>query len=86
MDQLTLVLGVWLAYSVFVLCTLCFVFGVCSVLLGVHYIFLAYINVFLGVIGVCVIGMLYVLHLEFGMVNLIFSSQKMYRFGFLFSE
>ena len=48
-------------------------------LFGVHYIFV-------GVIGVCGIGMLYLLHLEFGMMHLIFSSQKMCRFLFSFSE
>ena len=44
-------------------------FGVFGVLFGVHYIFF-------GVIGICGIGILYLLHLEFGMVHLIFSSQK----------
>ena len=39
-------------------------FGVLGVLFGVHYIFLAYIIfIFFGVIGVCRIGMLYLLHL-----------------------
>ena len=60
--------GVFLASLVFLLAYL--VFGG---LFGIHYIFF-------GVIGVCGIGMLYLLHLEFGMVHL-FSSQKM-----LFSE
>ena len=60
----------WLAYFVFCLAHLVFLFGV-------HYIFLAYIIFILfGVIGVCGVGMLYLLHLEFGMVHLIFSSQK----------
>ena len=53
------------------------VFGV---LFGVHW------RIFFGVIGACGIGMLYLLHLEFGMMHLIFSSQKMCRFLFSFSE
>ena len=53
-----------LAHMVFYLAYL--VFGG---LFGVHYIFF-------GVIGICGIGILYLLHLEFGMVHLIFSSQK----------
>ena len=48
-------------------------------LFGVHYIFF-------GVIGVCGIGMLYLLHLEFGMVHLDFHHKEMFRFVFLFSE
>ena len=52
-------------------------FGILGVLFGVHYIFLAYIIfIFFSVICVCGIGMLYLLHLEFGMVHLISSSQK----------
>ena len=54
-------------------------FGILGVLFGVP-------GVLVGVIGVCGIGMLYLLHLEFGMVHVISSSQKMYRFGFLISE
>jgi len=62
-------------------------FGILGVLFGVHYIFLAYIiSIFFGVVDVCGIGMLYLLHLEFGMVHLISSSQKMCRFVFLVSE
>ena len=38
-------------------------------LFGVHYIFFC-------VFGICGIGILYLLHLEFGMVHLIFSLQK----------
>ena len=58
-----------------------------GVLFGVHYIFLAYIIfIFVGVISVCGLGMLYLLNLEFGMVHLISSSQKMCRFVLLVSE
>ena len=60
-----------LAYLVFCLAYLVFYLAylVFGGLFGVHYIFF-------GVIGICGIGILYLLHLEFGMVHLIFSSQK----------
>ena len=60
-----------LAYLVFCLAYLVFYLAylVFGGLFGVHYIFF-------GVIGICGIGMLYLLHLEFGMVHLIFSSQN----------
>ena len=58
-------------------------FGVPGVLVGILGVwwFVWRTLIFFCVIGVCGIGMLYFLHLEFGMVHL-FSSQKM----FLFSE
>ena len=62
---------------------LCVLFGVLGVLFGVHYIFLApIIFIIFGVIGVCGIGMLYLLHLGFGIVHLLLSSQKNCRFVF----
>ena len=65
-----------LEYLVFCLAYLVFwlVYLVFDDLFGVYYIFF-------GVIGICGIGMLYLLHLEFWMAHL-FSSQNM----FLFSE
>ena len=68
-------------------CALAVLFGILGVLFGVQYIFLAYIIfIFFSVIGVCGIGMLYLLHLEFGMVHRISSSQKMCRIVLLVSE
>ena len=63
-------------------------FGVPGVLVGILGVwwFVWRTLLFFGVIGVCGIGMLYLLHLEFGMVHLIVSSQNMCRFVFLFSE
>ena len=56
-----------------------FWFGVFGVLVGV-------LGLLVGVIGVFVIGILYLLHLEFELVYLMFSSLKMCRFMFIFSE
>ena len=61
-------------------------FGVLGVLFGVLGVFVWRTLHIFGVIGVCGVGMLYLLHLEFGMVHLISSSQKMCRFVFLVSE
>ena len=57
-----------------------------GILFGVLGVLFGRFSILVGVLGDCGIGMLYFLHLEFGLVYLIFSSQKMYIFGFLFSE
>ena len=71
-----------------VLCVLfgvlgCFVWAYLVSLSGEHYIFLAnIIFIFFGVIGVCGVGMLYLLQLEFGMVH----HKPLCRFVFLVYE
>ena len=73
----------WLAYFVFCLAYLVFCLAYLVFLFGVHYIFLAYIIfIFFGVIGVCGVGMLYLLQLEFGMVH----HKPLCRFVFLVYE
>ena len=69
-----------------------FWFGVFCVLVGVLGVFwrtcflFGVLGILVGVIGVFVIGILYLLHLEFELVYLMFSSLKICRFMFIFSE
>ena len=82
------IFGVFWSISCFAL-RACFLFGVLGVWFGVFCVLVGVLCVFwptLGVIGVFVIGILYLLHLEFELVYLMFSSLKMCRFMFIFSE
>ena len=76
-----------LAYLVFCMVYLAYLvyFGVLCLLFGIFGFWFLF-GILVGVIGVFVIGILYLLHLEFELVYLMFSSLKMCRLMFIFSE